>query len=105
MDNSLTENEKVFIKDMISSLKKEGFDYLLEVVKEKAEIETTKTEVIDFLYENPEETDDIIKTVGDDVVDKIVDEWFSNVYLEDLIEKVKSHFSLHDFIKEAIDEL
>lgn len=105
MDNSLTENEKVFIKDMVSSLKKEGFDYLLEVVKEKAEIETTKTEVIDFLYENPEETDDIIKTVGDDVVDKIVDEWLSNVYLEDLIEKVKSHFSLHDFIKEAIDEL
>lgn len=105
MDNSLTENEKDFIKDLVYSLKKEGFYYLLEVVKEKTEIKTTKTEVIDFLYENPEETDDIIKTVGDDVVDKIVEEWFSNVYLEDLIEKVKSHFSLHDFIKEAIDEL
>lgn len=105
MDNSLTENEKDFIKGLVYSLKKEGFDYLLEVVKEKAEVKTTKTEVIDFLYENPEETEDIIKTAGDDVVDKIVDEWFSNVYLEDLIEKVKSHFSLHDFIKEAIDEL
>ena len=105
MDNSLTENEKDFIKDLVYSLKKEGFDYLLEVIKEKTEIKTTKTEVIDFLYENPEETEDIIKTVGDDVVDKIVDEWFSNVYLEDLIEKVKNHLSLHDFIKEAIDEL
>lgn len=105
MDNSLTENEKDFIKGLVYSLKKEGFDYLLEVVKEKTEIKTTKTEVIDFLYENPEETDDIIKTVGDDVVDKIVDDWFSSVYLEDLIEKVKSHFSLHDFIKEAVDEL
>lgn len=105
MDNSLTENEKDFIKGLVYSLKKEGFDYLLEVVKEKTEIKTTKENVIDFLYENPEETEDIIKTVGADVVDKIVDEWFSNVYLEDLIEKVKSHFSLHDFIKEAIDEL
>ena len=105
MDNSLTENEKDFIKGLVYSLKKEGFDYLLEVVKEKTEIKTTKTEVIDFLYENPEETEDIIKTVGTDVVDKIVDEWFSNVYLEDIIEKVKSRLSLHDFIKEAIDEL
>lgn len=105
MDNSLTENEKDFIKDLVYSLKKEGFDYLLEVIKEKTEIKTTKTEVIDFLYENPEETEDIIKTVGDDVVDKIVDEWFSNVYLEDIIEKVKNRLSLHDFIKEAIDEL
>lgn len=103
MDNSLTENEKVFIKDLVYSLKKEGFDYLLEVVKEKTE--TTKTEVIDFLYENPEETEDIIKTVGDDVIDKIVNDWFSNVYLEDLIEKVKSNFDLADFIKVAIDEL
>ena len=97
----LTENEKDFIKGLVSSLKKEGFDYLLEVVKEK----TTKTEVIDFLYENPEETEDIIKTVGDDVIDKIVNDWFSNVYLEDLIEKVKSNFDLADFIKVAIDEL
>ena len=105
MDNSLTENEKNFIKDLVYSLKKEGFDYLLEVVKEKTEIKTTKENVIDFLYENPEETEDIIKTVGDDVVDKIVDEWFSNVYLEDIIEKVKNYLSLHDFIKEAIDEL
>ena len=103
MDNSLTENEKDFIKDLVYSLKKEGFDYLLEVVKEKTE--TTKTEVIDFLYENPEETEDIIKTVGDDVIDKIVNDWFSNVYLEDLIEKVKSNFDLADFIKVAIDEL
>lgn len=103
MDNTLTENEKDFIKDLVYSLKKEGFDYLLEVVKEKTE--TTKTEVIDFLYENPEETEDIIKTVGDDVVDKIVNDWFSNVYLEDLIEKVKSNFDLADFIKVAIDEL
>lgn len=99
----LTENEKDFIKGLVYSLKKEGFDYLLEIVKEKTE--TTKTEVIDFLYENPEETEDIIKTVGDDVVDKIVNEWFSNVYLEDLIEKVKSNFDLADFIKVAIDEL
>ena len=102
MDNSLTENEKDFIKDLVYSLKKEGFDYLLEVVKEKTEI---KTEIIDFLYENPEETEDIIKTVGDDVVDKIVNNWFSNVFLEDLIEKVKSNFDLADFIKDAIDEL
>ena len=102
MDNSLTENEKDFIKDLVYSLKKEGFDYLLEVVKEKTEI---KTEIIDFLYENPEETEDIIKTVGDDVIDKIVNDWFSNVYLEDLIEKVKSNFDLADFIKVAIDEL
>ena len=102
MDNSLTENEKDFIKDLVYSLKKEGFDYLLEVVKEKTEI---KTEIIDFLYENPEETEDIIKTVGDDVVDKIVNNWFSNVFLEDLIEKVKSNFDLADFIKVAIDEL
>ena len=102
MDNSLTENEKDFIKDLVYSLKKEGFDYLLEVVKEKTEI---KTEIIDFLYENPEETEDIIKTVGDDVVDKIVNDWFSNVFLEDLIEKVKSNFDLADFIKVAIDEL
>ena len=102
MDNSLTENEKDFIKDLVYSLKKEGFDYLLEVVKEKTEI---KTEIIDFLYENPEETEDIIKTVGDDVIDKIVNDWFSNVYLEDLIEKVKSNFDLADFIKDAIDEL
>ena len=99
----LTENEKDFIKGLVYSLKKEGFDYLLEIVKEKTE--TTKTEVIDFLYENPEETEDIIKTVGDDVVDKIVNNWFSNVYLEDLIEKVKSNFDLADFIKVAIDEL
>lgn len=105
MDNSLTENEKDFIKGLVLSLKKEGFDYLLEVVKEKTELKATKTEVIDFLYENPEETEDIIKTVGDDVVNKIVDEWFSNVYLEDIIEKVKNNLSLHDFIKEAIDEL
>lgn len=101
----MDENEKAFIKGLVFSLKKEGFDYLLEIIKEKTEIKTTKTEVIDFLYENPEETEDIIKTVGDDVVDKIVDEWFSNVYLEDIIEKVKSNLSLHDFIKEAIDEL
>ena len=99
----LTENEKDFIKGLVYSLKKEGFDYLLEIVKEKTE--TTKTEVIDFLYENPEETEDIIKTVGDDVVDKIVNDWFSNVYLEDLIEKVRSNFDLADFIKVAIDEL
>lgn len=105
MDTSLTENEKVFIKDLVYSLKKEGFDYLLEVIKEKTEIKTTKTEVIDFLYENPEETEDILKTVGDDVVNHIVDYWFSNAYQEDLIKKVKSHFDLHDFIKEAIDEL
>ena len=106
MDNSLTENEKDFIKDLVFSLKKEGFDYLLEVVKEKTEIKTTtKTEVMDFLHENPEETEDIIKTVGDDVIDKIVNDWFSNVYLEDLIEKVKSNFDLADFIKVAIDEL
>ncbi len=105
MDNSLTENEKDFIKGLVYSLKKEGFDYLLEIIKEKTEIKTTKTEVMDFLYENPEETEDIIKTVGADVVDKIVDEWFSNVYLEDIIEKVKNRLSLHDFIKEAIDEL
>ena len=103
MDNSLTENEKSFIKDLVYSLKKEGFDYLLEVVKEKTK--TTKTEVMDFLFENPEETEDIIKTVGNDVVDKIVNDWFSNVYLEDLIEKVKSNFDLADFIKDAIDEL
>ena len=103
--NTLTENEKSFIKDLVYSLKEEGFNYLLEVVKEKEKTETTKTEVIDFLYENPEETEDIIKTVGNDVIDKIVNEWFSNVYLEDLIEKVKSNFDLADFIKVAIDEL
>lgn len=105
MDNSLTENERSFIKDLVYSLKKEGFDYLIEVVKEKAEIKTTKTEVIDFLYENPEETEDILQNVGNDVINSIVDTWLSNVYLEDLIEKVKSNFDLADFIKEAIDEL
>ena len=106
MDNTLTENEKDFIKGLVFSLKKEGFDYLLEVVKEKTEIKTTKTEVLDFLWENPEEKEDIIKTVcDDDVIDKIVNDWFSNVYLEDLIEKVKSNFDLADFIKDAIDEL
>lgn len=120
MDNSenttytMTESEKSFINGLVKSMRKEVFDYLVEVVKENAELKTdiTKDSVVEYLCNNRNEVKDILETVDigsddvpDNVVDSITDDWFGNAYTSDIISKISSSTDLRDFIKDAIDEL
>lgn len=122
MDNAnttytMTESEKSFINGLVKSMRKEVFDYLVEVVKESAglkaeNVEVTKDKVIEYLCDNRGEVKDILETVDietddvpDNVVDSFVDDWFGNAYTSDIISKVDNNTNLRDFIKDAIDEL
>ena len=119
MDNenttyTMTESEKSFINGLVKSMRKEVFDYLVEVVKENAGLkaenaEVTKDKVVEYLCSNRNEIEDVLETVdidGDDVpnnvADEIVDAWFRDASTSDIIYKVDD---LRDFIKDAIDEL
>ena len=121
MDNenttyTMTESEKSFINGLVKSMRKEVFDYLVEVVKEsaglKADSEVTKDSVVKYLCSNRGEVKDILETVDidsddvpDNVVDSITDNWFSNAYTSDIIYKVRDNADLRDFVKDCIDEL
>lgn len=115
MDNenttyTMTESEKSFINGLVKSMRKEVFDYLVEVVKENAELKAvTKDKVIEYLCTNRGEVKDILETVDiecedvpDSVADTFIDDWFRNAYNSDIIEKVSD---LRDFVKDCIDEL
>ena len=119
MDNenttyTMTESEKSFINGLVKSMRKEVFDYLVEVVKENAELKTgiTKDSVVEYLCNNREEVKDILETVDidtddvpDNVTDSITDNWFSNAYTSDIISKIRDNADLRDFVKDCIDEL
>lgn len=122
MDNEnttyvMTESEKSFINGLVKSMRKEVFDYLVEVVKESAGLkaenaEVTKDKVIKYLCNNREEVKDILETVDidtndvpDNVVVNITDDWFGNAYTSDIISKISSNTDLRDFVKDCIDEL
>lgn len=122
MDNenttyTMTESEKSFINGLVKSMRKEVFDYLVEVVKENAELkaenaEVTKDKVVEYLCDNHNEIKDILETVDiesedvpDNVADTFVDDWFSNAYTSDIIEKINSNVDFRDFVKDCIDEL
>ena len=122
MDNenttyTMTESEKSFINGLVKSMRKEVFDYLVEVVKESAGLkaenaEVTKDKVVEYLCDNRGEVKDILETVDidtddvpDNVVDSITDDWFGNAYASDIISKIKISTDLRYFIKDAIDDL
>lgn len=128
MDNenttyTMTDSEKSFINGLVKSMRKEVFDYLVEVVKENAGLKAdnavlkvdnavTKVGVVKYLCANREEVKDILETIDidsdevpDNVADSITDNWFSNAYTSDIIYKIRDNADLRDFVKDCIDEL
>lgn len=122
MDNAnttytMTESEKSFINGLVKSMRKEVFDYLVEVVKESAGLkaenaEVTRDKVVEYLCNNRDEVKEILETVDidtddvpDSIVDSFVDDWFGDAYTSDIISRISSNTDLRDFVKDCIDEL